>query len=356
MLKNLDSVPINSAMDYFAPTGSMWEEGASAYEEQKARHTDEMIGRRAGLLAAVRLLERQSVEASQPLEAPSWEAMDRYWATYWINVKESREQLLQEGEVIHGGKYRDSYVSLSEYEGREAVTKHAESVVLRSELSILSAVDGAGAPKVYAYTENENGEATLTMERIKGESLSSHINLDGKWRSIPLSEEESKTISLGLIDALQKISDAGYLYRDMNFDHVIIENADAGGVSVKMLDLESSLLKDEQGRGAIHDSRGTWETMSPEEFKEGGVMTEASLVYMVGTVLSQLLLGKSQFFVDLPDIDDDSLRKMAEYVHTAYPSPYIQGQLGAVVRDALQPLPEDRPQSLQALRSMLVGE
>lgn len=85
-------------------------------------------------------------------------------------------------------------------------------------------------------------------------------------------------------------------------------------------------------------------------------MTEASLVYMVGTVLSQLLLGKSQFFVDLPDIDDDSLRKMAEYVHTAYPSPYIQGQLGAVVRDALQPLPEDRPQSLQALRSMLVGE
>ena len=356
MLKNLDATPIHSAMDYFAPTANMWGDGVASYEAQKAQHTDEMIGRRAGLLAAVRLVEQQSLDTSQPLEAPVREAVDRYWATYWTKVKEYGDEIPQEGEVIHGGKYRESYVSLSEYEGKEAVTKHAEAAVLRPEVSVLSAVDGAGAPKLYAYTESENGEAVLTMERIKGESLSSRINLDRKWRSTPLSEDDSKSISLGLIDALQKISNAGYLYRDMNLDHVIIEDGDAEGISVKLLDLESSLLKDEQGRAVMHDQRGTWETMAPEEFKEEGVMTEASLVYMVGTVLSQLLLGKNQFFVDIPDIDDNSLRKMAEYVHTAYPDPYIEGSLGTVVREALQPLPENRPQSLQELRSMLVGE
>jgi serine/threonine protein kinase len=338
---------IRNAMDGFAPTGGMWEKGVWMHDDQLS-----YVGRQASLLSALYTVQAEAVRAGEGgslSDGAAQEAVERYWVTCWSDREYPR---VSEERVIHRGKDRDSYVTQGEMNGAPVIVKHAHADVLRRELAILSAVAGRGVPRVYGFDMRDQ-ESLLFIEYLKADSLSKTIGLDKDWNSKPVDQERAVAISLGLIDALRCIGEAGYLYRDLSPDHIMIDE-EGGDTRVRLIDVESSVLKDEHGVAHIETERDTWETMAPEEFTFGTDLTEATSVYAVGCIMAQLMTGKSHFHVDnVPGFDAKQLREEAKYVHTTRPDLTIEGQLGDVVRRALSPNPKDRPQSLAELADII---
>lgn len=331
-------------MDGFAPTGGMWEKGVFVYDDARAKS----LARQASILDALDTVATESVQHDAHQALDKGQALERYWAQVWLN---EGDNTVENGSLIYEGKGRDSYVTTGEYDGQSAIVKHGPLKAIRNELSILSAVDGVAVPRVYGYHE-EGERGSLSIERLSGTSLKDHIKLNREWQSEPLDRVTACKITIGLARALEYIRKKGYLYRDLNLDHIFIDDS-TDEMNVRLIDVESSERLNPGGIANSESSRGTWETMAPEEFRPGAELTEATLVYSTGVVLAQLLKGKNQFYVNLPDMSNDRLRFAAEYAHIAYSDPKIEGQLGKVVKKALAPNPKDRPQTLAEFIEML---
>lgn len=210
--------------------------------------------------------------------------------------------------MLHESEYKGSghETWLTNCDGVEAIRK-VGGISVEREHVILSALSGTAIPKVIRYaTRDDHNE--MIIEKKHGEPLGERICLQpGTWISNIQSVESQKMICRGLAGAFSDMIASGYIYRDLNLNHIIVSNDNEVG----LVDYEWSVRIRSDGRAVVDSRSGTWETMAPEEFRMTQLMTEASSVFTLGTVLHQLAYGRSPFVQDAVAIPDPTKRRAA---------------------------------------------
>ena len=261
-------------------------------------------------------------------------------------------QLKGDVELIQASRFKSGKFVFGETVGGERViVKYAASENLENERDVLQSVQGPGIPRVLGY--DDIGEfSRMELERMPGIGLDDLISLNADWTSVPQSTRVAAEIVGQLADRFKSVSRGGYLYRDLNLAHVLVD-LQSDPTAVGLIDVEKSLAKTSREGGTVDRPQGTWETMAPEEFQAGDTMTEASNVYSLGVVLAQLVTGRNPF-----SRHDDNPEKQAALIEAAHLRGLDPGQLkgvplGNVIARALQPNPANRYQSIREFRDAL---
>jgi len=136
-----------------------------------------------------------------------------------------------------------------------------------------------------------NDQSELIIEYVDGESLQKWLTCDNDYRVSPKTWAQANVNLKRFVDAEMSLLNAGVLYRDLNLDHVIFRSSKA-----YFIDLEASVFKsDATNTYPFNDTRGTWETMAPEEFRGAGDLSERTATYRVAAISHMVLYGQLPF-------------------------------------------------------------
>ena len=195
--------------------------------------------------------------------------------------------------------------------------------------------------------EDDWETAYMVMELLEGPTLRDVLFEHG-----PLDLEDTLSILLPLIDALEKAHELGIVHRDFKPENIML-SPDAYGVGMpKLLDFGvAEVLQDARSRG-LREGRdiimGTPQYMAPEQARnQRGLIGPQTDVWGVGVVLYECLVGHALF-------DGDSAEEILRAVCEA--EIYLDGVPDAVapiLRDALRRKPEDRIDSLSTFKARL---
>lgn len=157
---------------------------------------------------------------------------------------------------------------------------------LRRELNILKALqDSPHSPNLIESTDIGN-KLTITMGKIFGENIQQLFSIrEYVLRPVPWST--ALAYMKQYTDAEMNFLMQGYLYRDLNLEHMIFNSG-----KMILLDLESTILSLDGQKWKLNDTRGTWETMAPEEFLGYGDLTARTATYRSAVIAYLLLMGK----------------------------------------------------------------
>jgi serine/threonine protein kinase len=178
--------------------------------------------------------------------------------------------------------------------------------------------------------------AYFVQEFIDGPTLADLLQNSGhQATSLP----DAYRIARGLAEALHDVHRADVVHRDVKPSNIIL-NTSRGVVLV-----DFGIARTEQdARITRHGATlGTPRYMSPEQ-AGGGEVRDASDVFQWGLVVGEALLGSHP----LLGIDTDGLLA----VQRCTADPALDGNLGRLVRDALQPNPNHRPTLGQILAEL----
>lgn len=216
-------------------------------------------------------------------------------------------QKLEQLELIHQAAHKapGAGTFLAQYDGRPVIVKR-NGPELDRETAILRSVSYPGIPKVIDYMKEDGGVHFLVLEKLSGTPLNAYINLTAAWDSRPLAPQQAISITAGLAKCFIALKSSGYLYRDLNFGHILVADKE-----IQLVDHEWDVKINDVGMAEVDNEAGTWETMAPEEFVVGNTMMEASNVFTLGTVLLQLLTGKSPFYIIPEEVPDAQARRQA---------------------------------------------
>jgi serine/threonine protein kinase len=340
---------IGSALDGYASSGGRWEKAKAIFEESVSADMN-----------VLKALQGALAVAKEGAESSMRDAGLRFWTT--LQPKYQGETVLSPDDEVGDGAYATgllhrperkepgSATFSGEFEGVPVIIKHGEKDRLAYEHAVLSAANTPGIPKVLSFRAaipELGGLSRLVMERLPGIGLDKFLNLDKMWKSRPLDISSAVKITQGIAESLQALGDAGYLYKDLSLSHIIVDKQD-NDFKVGLVDVESSLKKNAQGKASPSTNRGTWETMAPEEFALHE-MSEASSVYSVGVVLAQLVLGRNIYKPEGAIPDADSELQAVRELHSKLPvlSDISDPSLRVALERALDPKPEHRFQTLQ---------
>ena len=214
---------------------------------------------------------------------------------------------LRISDIIHESAYKVPKASVARgtYKGVEVIVKTGGDELAR-EAGILRTIDDARIPAVVDFESHAGETSMMILNRLPGTPLDQYIHLQPDWRSDPLDKHEAIRIVIGLSACFSALKNAGFLYRDLNLGHVLVD-----GETVNLVDHEWDILLSDTGNGIVDSLAGTWETMAPEEYTVGNTLNEASNVYTLGTVLLQLVSGRSPFHVSKDDEPDAETRRIA---------------------------------------------
>lgn len=210
-------------------------------------------------------------------------------------------------DVIHESAYKipKASVAYGNYKGAEVIVKTGGEELAR-ESDILRNIDDTRIPAVIDFRSNPDGTNRLILNKLTGTPLDQYIRLQPDWRSNPLDKHEAIRIVMGLSACFSALKNAGFLYRDLNLGHILV-----GSDTVGLVDHEWDIAISATGSGVVDSLAGTWETMAPEEYMIGNSITETSNVYTLGSVLLQLISGKSPFYIPKENEPDDEKRRAA---------------------------------------------
>jgi hypothetical protein len=215
----------------------------------------------------------------------------------------------------------------------------SEDTVLR-EGQLMARMRHPNVVTVYS-AQRIGGEVGLTMEYIKGRTLSMLVAEDG-----PLGAHEAALIGMSLCDALTAVHRLGLVHRDLKASNVMREH----GGRIVLMDFGA-------GRevGAAADGRaqvlGTPVYMAPEVLL-GNRGTAASDLYSLGVLLYNLVTA--DYPVRGARMDQIRLAHLAgERVPLAERRPELPSQFVEAVEKMLSPHPEDRPQTAVVAKRML---
>jgi serine/threonine-protein kinase len=156
----------------------------------------------------------------------------------------------------------------------------AYQLALRREVSLARKITHPGVARIYDLGVAE-GRFYITMERLVGHSLSSHLS------SGPSSIGEATWIGCQIASALAAAHDAGVIHGDLKPSNIMI--CDGALQRVVLLDFGVAKAMGTRGRGM-----GTPTYMSPEQVTDAP-LTGASDVYALGLVLHRMLTGRVPF-------------------------------------------------------------
>ena len=203
--------------------------------------------------------------------------------------------------------------------------------------------------------ELPDGRAFIIMELLAGSNLGELVRREG-----PLPLHRSLGILIQVCDALEAAHREGIVHRDLKPDNIFILNAEGQRDTVKLLDFGVAKLlysSSSDGDFSLQTMEGsvvgTPAYMSPEQ-AGGSAVDHRSDIYSLGAIMYELFTGQRVF----------EARSFGEFVlkHLqAIPVPPrdlagippLPGGLEAIILTCLEKKPENRYQSVQALRADL---
>ena len=235
------------------------------------------------------------------------------------------------------------------YKGQNVFIKVGDER-LKDEASVLGKVKYKNIPQLIELTNLLDGRFQLIMELFPGQPLDEYIELDSSWNSRKLPIKEAQAIITGLVNCLIVLRNKGYLYRDLNFNHVLID-----GARVSLVDMEAAVKFESQAIWRTNSRTGTWEVMPHEEFRVGNRLLENAITYSLGVTTLQLATGSNPFFVSIKQIPNHEVRRVfVRELHKEIPLIHTSNNsLDAFLAKALQPVPSKRFEKIEDFQSAL---
>ena len=191
---------------------------------------------------------------------------------------------------------------------------------------------------------HDTAYAYLVMEYVDGMSLAEFLHrVDGH----SLTFDEAAAIADALGQALTFAHSNGVLHLDIKPANVLIDHSG----NVKLTDFGMARLSSAGGFGGSRG--GTIGYMPPEQLDiETGTVNERADVFALACVIYEGLCGSAPFMAATPA---DSLDRI---IGATYPSeliPHFPPGAEAALMSALSPMPQDRPNSIEAFCDQLLA-
>ena len=218
------------------------------------------------------------------------------------------------------------------------------------EAQVLARLRHPGSVEVYDYGL-DSGYLFLAMELVSGETLDSMLTREG---ALPVSRAVG--LAVQVLEVLEAAHALGIVHRDLKPANLFLE-PHAGGERVKVLDFGLAALGGELHARLTQEGMavGTPGFMSPEQMR--GQQTDGrSDLYSLGCVLYELLTGVPPFPVmSSAEVAVAHLYKPVPSFHEVRPDLSLPESLEALVRKALEKLPDSRPPDAATLRRELLA-
>ena len=202
---------------------------------------------------------------------------------------------------------------------REVVTR------FEAERQALALMDHPGIARVFDGGATERGRPWFAMELVDGPSITKYADARG------LSMRERLELFLSVCRAVQHAHQKGVIHRDIKPSNVLVADVD-GVPQPKVIDFGIAKAIDQrltektlmtQGGQLI----GTPAYMSPEQVEGGGGVDTRVDVYALGTLLYELLAGRTPFTrEELREAGFDEVRRLIREVDPPRPSMAIGGE------------------------------
>jgi serine/threonine-protein kinase len=209
----------------------------------------------------------------------------------------------------------------------------------------------------FDFGEAEDGSWFLALEMLEGETLGERLRREKR-----LHWTEALRFAGDALRSLTEAHAQGIIHRDLKPDNLFLARVhEPGGERELCKILDFGIAKWVSDEGAPVDQLetlagtvfGTPRYMSPEQ-AQGAPLDARSDLYSLGVLLFQMLAGRAPF------IDDDAVVVMAKHIKNpppeldeAAPGIEIPAPIEAVVRRALEKLPERRPATAEQMLSEL---
>ena len=194
--------------------------------------------------------------------------------------------------------------------------------------------------RVFDFGATDDGLIYLVMELVDGVLISQ--------MELPLSVDRALAITRQICGAVAEAHERGLVHRDIKPDNIMVSRVD-GRDFARVLDFGIATLEATTGMTADGTMVGTPEYISPEQAAGLRVDRRADF-YGLGLVMYEMVTGRPPF---------KGSRMVVAYKHInerpPAPGVYVDipDVLDRLIVDCLAKRPEDRPQSVDALRHRL---
>ena len=221
---------------------------------------------------------------------------------------------------------------------REAFLREARATVQLDHPNVVDVLD---------MGEDDWATAYMVMELLQGPTLRDVLLERGR-----LSETDTLTVLLPLIDALEKAHELGIVHRDFKPENIMLVQDAHGIVTLKLLDFGVAEILQDVRSESLRDRNdiimGTPQYMSPEQARDQRALVGPHTdVWGVGVVWYECLTGRAPF-------DGDTSMEILEAVcESPIDFESLPEGYAAILRDALHRSTERRIGSLSALKTRL---
>lgn len=234
------------------------------------------------------------------------------------------------------------------------------------EIASLCALAHPNIVTVYDYVVGPNNEPCVVMDYLRGQDLQQLLLQCG-----PMGVERFATIFVQVCSALEHAHENGIIHRDIKPSNIVLMDQKMDFVKVVDFGLakigsESADLINANSRNAgdisinpkltqVGELWGTPPYLSPEQ-ATSKPQDERSDIYSLGTVMYEMLTGREPFFqaVSVYETIQCHINSMPPPLETANPNVKVPLAVQEVVFKCLRKNPQDRFQTVSALRKALV--
>jgi serine/threonine-protein kinase len=152
---------------------------------------------------------------------------------------------------------------------------------------------------------------------------------------------------------LSAIHAVGVMHRDLKPANMMLEPADGPIERLVLIDFGFAALEGSRRLTARGRVVGSLAYLSPERL-EGNSGDERSDLYAVGVILYELIVGKRPFIADnQAELMHAHLETIPVPPRVAAPDADIPAAIDAVIMEALEKVPKNRPKSAAEMASLL---
>jgi serine/threonine protein kinase len=202
---------------------------------------------------------------------------------------------------------------------------------------------------VYDFGETSDGLAYLAMEFVEGEPLSAILQ-----RTRVLDSDRAVNIARQVAEAVAAAHDLHIIHRDLKPANILISTDRKGRDHVKVVDfgIARVTVDEQQNLTRAGIVVGTPEFMSPEQLI-GEDLDGRTDIYSLGCILYQMLTGEPAFGGATAQVITRRLTQKPP--HPREKNPEISRALDTVVVTAMARKPEERYQTMDAVREALIA-
>ena len=203
-----------------------------------------------------------------------------------------------------------------------------------------------GHPHIIDVTDfgtTEEGCAYFVMELLQGTDLADVLSRERR-----LEPPRAVRIAVQICQALEAAHASGIIHRDLKPENIFLVARDGQADFVKVLDFGIARNLSGESRRLTNPgmAMGTPEYMAPEQ-SQGKPADRRTDIYAVGALLHEMVTGVAPFQAASQKEMLEAKRRTLASLRGAHPD--LPASIDAVIRRALAPDPELRPQTMALL-------